>query len=503
MMAAAPEHQLAGPGATFRRLAVLACGAAITAGCVSGSDPSSGAVRMLNAVADGPRMNLLVDEELRIAAVGFPGGSAFVTSRAGDYRLRIEEVSPSSGAAPTDTIYDQPLSLAVNDEVTFIVTGEAAAGTEEVLAIRNRTRGVPFGQTRVQFVHAAAGAPAVDVYLTEPGAVLSAAAPIAPALGYRASTAQQEVGGGGARIAITAVNDPGTVLFDSGAIFLTLEGSLLIALVPDAAIAGSSSPFSLVVMTGTAAAAVSDKDTGSEVRVVNAAPASYELDVIVNDTSVADGIRQDCDSSTQESGTVLEFCATAFSSVGSFAPLPGGSYDVNIQKTGADAVAAQTLGGTFLAGTPFSLVLTGLTDDAATVTSQGLLVLAGARRVATVAQLRVVDASLAADAAVTGDPTTDRLELYITEPGADLAAESPDFVNLRLGSDTDYLSLAAGGYQLTLVRADTAMPEAPPEVLFTQELLLADGGLYTLVIADSVGGVPPLQSLSLEDDPGP
>lgn len=503
MSIAVQVRWLAGWRAMPWRAAILVAWSVFAAACVSGSDPSNGAVRMLHAVADGPRMNLLIDEELRLAGIEFSGGSAFVTSSAGERRVRIEEVLPASGAATTDTIFDQTLSLAVNDELTLIVAGMAASGSEEVIEVRNRTRGVPFGKARVQVVHAAAGGPAVDVYITALDTVLSAVAPVAPALGYKAATEQVEMSGGGARVALTAVNDPTTVLYDSGPIFLNLESSLLLALVPDTAVAGSTSPFSLVVMSGTASVAVPDRNTGSQVRVVNAAPVAYGLDVIVNQTSVPGGVRQECDPGTTESGTVLEFCATSFTSIGSFAAIAAGSYNVNIQRTGADAVAAQTLGGSFRAGVPESLVLTGITDEAATQTRQGMLTLGGTRRNAVAAQLRVVSASLAADAAIAGDPATDRLELYITAPGADLAAENPDFVNFQIGGDTNYLSLAAGGYQLALARRDTAVSGAVPEVLYTRELTLTGGGLYTLVIADSLGGVLPLQALSLDDNPGP
>ena len=76
--------------------------------------------------------------------------------------------------------------------------------------------------------------------------------------------------------------------------------------------------------------------------------------------------------------------------------------------------------------------------------------LIGGRRIATEAQLRIVDTSLAADNALGGDPTTDRLELYIMPAGASLADETADFVGMQFGSDTGYVPELAGNYDVTL-----------------------------------------------------
>jgi hypothetical protein len=114
-----------------------------------------------------------------------------------------------------------------------------------------------------------------------------------------------------------------------------------------------------------------------------------------------------------------------------------------------------------------------------------------------------VDLSLAADAAIAGDPTTDVLEVFITAPGESLAGKSPVFVGPVFGSDTGYVSQIAGNYQVTLAQVDTATPDAPPVVLLSQEVGLANSGLYTLIMADSVGGVQPLQFLSIDDDTTP
>jgi hypothetical protein len=139
-----------------------------------------------------------------------------------------------------------------------------------------------------------------------------------------------------------------------------------------------------------------------------------------------------------------------------------------------------------------------------TETAVGIATIPAIRRVATVAQLRILNESLATGTALEGDPTTDRIELYITPVGADLEDEDPDFFGLRMGSDTGYFGQLPGNYDLTIAKVDTATTNpAPTTVLLRQTMTLDANGIYTLVIIDSVGGVAPISFLPLDDDPTP
>lgn len=488
----------------MRRVVGLLLMVMLIGGCVDGTDPSNGAVRILNAVPDAPRMSLSLDGQLRATNIDYASASAYAAALASDYRMRIDELVVTGANPVIKTIYDESVELNVNDEISFIVVGEALEGSEEVVAIRTRTRGVPTGKTRLQVVHAAVGAEPVDVYVTAPDALVTASAPFAQALAYKAHTPQEEINGGSAKIVLTAPNDPDAVLFDSGSIFLTLEGTLLVAVVPNIGSDAGERSFLLVVMTGAGSTVLLDRSTRGAVRAVNAAPGSYALDVFVNTGAVNATARQDCDPLSEETDTLLELCGLAFGEITPFSAIVPASYGVKIQKAAAPAVAAQTFGLGLTGGSRTSLVLTGLTANDSTTTTQSLLTLNSTRRITTTAQLRITNASLAADATVAGDPLTDRLDLFITAPGEPLAGKSANFINLRLGSDTGYVPFAAGSYQVTLARVDTAAPAGTePEALFTREIAMVNGGLYTLVIIDSAGGVQPLGSLSLEDDPTP
>ena len=51
------------------------------------------------------------------------------------------------------------------------------------------------------------------------------------------------------------------------------------------------------------------------------------------------------------------------------------------------------------------------------------------------------------------------------------------------------------------MKADTATPDAVPEIMLTQQVTLADDGMYTLLITDTIPASLPLQYLSIDDDP--
>ena len=481
-------------------LVLLALGAG---GCVSGDSASSGAVRMLHATPDAPRMSLYVNDDLKAANLDYRSGSAWLAFASGGYDIRIVERLPYDPDADPDerTIFDERLAFDVNDEVTLVVVGSAAGQAEEVLQIPTRTHGVPTAKTRVQVVHAAAGVPGVDVYVIAPDALVSASTPFASGLAYKSWTPQSELAGGNARVVVTAAGNPAEVLLDSQQLYLTLEGTLLIAVVTNPGLDAAAHPLQLTVLTGTGAAVVLDSGTSGNLRLVNASPGAYTLDAFVNATSVDDSARQACDPPTPGGTTLVTRCALAYQAIGPFDALTPANYEIKLQKSDAAAVTARSFAVGLTAGFEQTALATGLVSDTATTTEVTLQSYANARRVATAGQLRILDVSLAGDAVVAGDPTTDRLELYITAACAALADEDPDFTGVRKGADTGPLFYEAGNYQVTLAKGDTATPDAAPTVLLTKRVTLATSGLYTLAIVDSVGGVQPLQFLSLDDDP--
>jgi len=475
--------------------------AAAASGCVSSQDAQSSAVRMLNAVADSSLMTLVINGQTRASGYDYGVGTAYAVLGTGRAGLRIDEALPTGASAASRTLYASDQDLAVNAELTLVVLGQEASNAVEVVPIITTTRGVPIGKTRLQFVHAGFGLQPMDVYVVAPGTLPTASTPFAAALAYKAFTGQAEVTAGSAEIIVTAAGNPATVLFDSGAVYLPPEGTWLAAIIANPGADSVQHPIALSVLPGTGSSLILDKGASAQARFVNVSPGSYAIDGFINSPLVNATARQTCDPLTTEPGTVVEECAQPFGFVGPFHDVAPGTYQVKTQKAADAGVSAGSTALTMTASGAGTLVVTGLLADDATTMTTGLQVLSGTRRMAA-AQLRLVNVSQGAVATVTGDPATDRLELYITAGCTPLAGRSPDFYNLAFGSDTGYRAYQPGDYQVTLARSDTATPGVAPVVLLSKRMTLAAGGIYTEFITDSVGAILPAAFLNADDNPG-
>ncbi|MBW7930432.1 MAG: DUF4397 domain-containing protein [Gammaproteobacteria bacterium] len=477
--------------------------AAWAGGCVSSQDAESSAVRMLNAVADSSNMALTVSGQRRSSATAYGAGTSYLALGVGRFTVRIDEALPLDADPDIRTLYSGEHALGVNDELTLVVLGQEASDAVEVLAIPSKTRGVSIGKTRMQFVHAGFGLQPVDIYVGAVGSLPQASTPLVAGMAYGEFTVQTELAGGNAQIIVTPAGDPATILLDSGRVQLPAEGTWLVAVIANPEADAARHPISLSVLTGTGSSLLRDKDASALLRFVNASPGTYAIDGFANSALLNGTERQDCDPATTEPETAVEQCAQPFRFIGPFHEVVPGTYQLKTQKAADAAVSARSVTASFAAGTASTVVTTGLIADEDEATTTGLQIALAARRMHSAALLRVVNVSQAAVMAVQGDPSTDRLELYITPPCELPDAESePVLGNLAFGSDTSYLARVPGDYQLSLARVDRASSGTSVEVLLSRRLTLAAGGVYTEFVIDSLGATLPPDFLSVDDDPG-
>ncbi len=510
------------------RVVLLLAAAALAGGCVSGDDPQNGAIRILHAVSDGPRITFTFNN--KVGVLDYRVSSAYLAVAAGQYPVKIEEQLPPGEDSDTWPVDEFEQILGVNDEVTLVVVGGAEAHTEKVLHIETTTRGVPTGKTRMQVVHAGHGGQPVDVYLLAPDALVGASTPFTSNLAYEAWTAQSEITGGNARVVVTAAGDPATILLESATVFLAPEGTMLIAVVNNTGLDSVERPFMLVMLTGSGSVVVPDKDSPAFLRIVNASPGSYTLDTFVNDISLNDTERQACGPATPDAGTFVVHCPIAYETVGPFDALDltyvdpdteklrARSYEIKVQRSNADETdpslpTAKTFPANLAATATVTALITGLIADTATTTEVTLQSVLAARRIATAAQLRIVNASVAGDQSVADSAEADRLDLTITTVGEDdcvpqdpLARPADVLSGFRKGADTanyqfDPSFLGGKALNITLTRVDSASPPAAPVVLLNKRIAPVKNSIYTLVITDSVPGEQPLTMLSLDNDP--
>ncbi len=261
---------------TGRRLALLLVATIILASCGGGGSISNElSLRIIQASPDAPLVNFLIGGvRVRIGVNYRAGyGSIFVTP--GTYSLAVEAILPGEDAL---IIPATPTPLSAGNDYTFIVIGKDADDTVQLMQFESPIEVVPAGNARVQVAHAAPGVDPVDVYLTAPGDILSAAVPIAQAT-YGTADARQLVPVGTYVISVTPAGMPDTVLFDSGELTLQSGRDLLLVAVANTTTDTASVPISLVVNELRVTADILDKDLPSDLRVVHVSPDAPALDV--------------------------------------------------------------------------------------------------------------------------------------------------------------------------------------------------------------------------------
>jgi len=250
------------------------------------------------------------------------------------------------------------------------------------------------------------------------------------------------------------------VVFDSGSIALPASDLLIVAV--DNTGPGDA-PISLFVAdNGLGFFEILDKDTPAEFRVIHVSPDAPAVDVIVND---------DFDNPILES--------VPFPVFSDFISVPPDTYNVKVtaeNNPGAIVIDADVI---LEAGRQNSVYAV---DVLANI---GPYILVDELRgVATEAKVRI--AHLA--------PTAGLVDIYVTAPGADIAALTPSFADVDFRDETGYVGLEAGSYDVTVTVAgtkDAAIGPAPISVVA--------GGVYTAVARDAAGSGAPFGLILLDD----
>lgn len=97
-------------------------------------------------------------------------------------------------------------------------------------------------------------------------------------------------------------------------------------------------------------------------------------------------------------------------------------------------------------------------------------------------------------------PTAGNVDIFVTAPGADLAAATPTLANVPYRGVSGYLVVNAGTYQVRVVPAGTAPASRSANVAINvASLALAGGTGRTIVAADNTTGGAPLRAFVLTD----
>lgn len=385
-------------------------------------------LRALHASPDAPAVNIWVNGAPALAGVDYAQGSGFVPVIE-ENNVQVEAIIPGGNAV----VIDADLSLDYSSETTLIAVDDVAGPVRELVITNASDSRITDGYFRAQVVHAAQGAPEVDIFLTAFGADLGASAPIngvdSPVF-FEDFTGQLEVPAGDYQIRITPDNTPGTVVYDSGEISLAAGADLMIVAVdntgPGAALV------QLVVLDGTAASTLYDTNTPASAVAVHLSPDAPAVDILADDntTGAIEAIP------LVENVSFTEFCD--INSV----PAPG-DYTISVALNSDNNVVATTFPLNVLQGDEATAIVSGFATGGLTPAIAPIALAGNTRSVITETKLRITHAS----------PSTGNVDLYLVPAGTDINTVDPTFADVPFGADTTQLSIATGDYDAIVTGA--------------------------------------------------
>ena len=433
-------------------------------------------VQILHASPDAPAVDVVVDGEEALSDVDYKVSSGWISLGEGTYTVEVQGILPDGNATvigPADLTFDA-------DTINTVVALNDVQNIEPLVLTQPQTP-VSAGAARVWVLHAArnvqdlVGGP-VDVYVTAPGADLAAEAPLGsfnfketlPADG----PAELPAGDYQIRVGVGTPGDPDFLLaFDSGTVTLADGADFVIAAVPSTigqTAAVFQSPVSLVLLDSSGSSEILSDGTLAGVRVVHASNDTPAVDVFADGAPLIEG---------------LEF--PDFAPAPGYAPVPAGSYSIAVAPAGAGAEAA-AIGPAdleFAAGTKTDVIAVGRLGGTEGTIEELTVTLADddPRPIPLFAKVRIIHASVTAASL---DPDT--VDIYVTAPGTDISDESvaPTLTEVPYLANTGYLAVAGGTYDITVTVSGSRTPAIGP----LQNVVVEDGGIYTIIARDALPG---------------
>ena len=181
-------------------------------GCGDSSSSGTASLRIMQASPDAPHVTVIVDGDSLATNLNYGANSGYLSVKPGSPRVQVVAASGSQ------TLYDQPVSIADNGKQTLVLTGPAASISPVSLTDGGTTTTTGSGHVRV--LNASSTMGSADVYIVPPGSSLAGATPVSSSLAFTKDTGYQVVVAGSYEVFLTT---PGTtnVLVDTGPLSLT------------------------------------------------------------------------------------------------------------------------------------------------------------------------------------------------------------------------------------------------------------------------------------------
>ncbi|MBT8100678.1 MAG: DUF4397 domain-containing protein [Gammaproteobacteria bacterium] len=439
----------------MKPFSILAIAAAtlFMSGCDSSSStprvappPEFSSLQVLHASPDAPAVNVLVDGTEQVSGADYKAASGLIALESGTYSIQVDGILPSGSAAVIG-----PVDLTFDPDTLYTIAAVNNVASIEPVVISQPIEPVSAGSARLFVLHATAGPGGslpVDVYVTAPGADLTATAPTGT-FDFKETLGPLEVAAADYQVRVTLAGDPMAVAYDSGTITLNDGDDLRLAAVPNTS--GGPAAVTLVAVGSGGASDILDVQTPTALRVGHLSPDTGQVDVLV------DG---------------AEYLADVpYPAVTGFDPLPAATY--NVAVTAANNPGVVPIGPvdlTLSAGTWYSVLAVNFFNDI-----EALILDDDPRPVATNAKVRIVHAAPSEAAA--------SVDIYVTAVGADINNETPTLTDIPFLANTGYLALDEGDYDVTVTVAGTKTAAIGPATIS-----IANGGVYTAIARDPEPG---------------
>tara|TARA_Y100000588_G_scaffold384324_1_gene475387 strand:- start:1284 stop:2642 length:1359 start_codon:yes stop_codon:yes gene_type:complete len=432
------------------------------AACGSHSDSiKSTKLQAVHASADAPLANVWINDEATLTGVDYGVGSGYLMLPAGTNSVQVDVQLPGGDVA---TVVDKTsLDLDSDTNYTVFVVGDAS-GTpypvEPLIVTRSAESMANDYSLDVQVVHAACGVPAVDLYVTAPGADLASSTPLTN-LAYKASTDVLNIPAGDYQVRL-AVGD--TVAFDSGTIALPANANLTIAAIGTAD-SNSASPAKLLVLDGSGSSIIEDMGSKAEVRVGHLVDGAPLVDVYVDGAAFA------------------PLADLAYKEIRGYLDLAPKAYDIDVYVDGYMTDPIIDVDGLEVkGGMDYSIYAVGVVSPEIAI--EPLVVEDMRRAVATSATLNVTHAA--------ANPVAEMVDIYLTT-SAGIDGSDPVIADFAYKDSVQGVYVAEGSYFVTVTVAGdpstVAIDSAPVTVMngvVYQVVAIDDGnnGGFNLIVDD-------------------
>ncbi|HEY8622343.1 MAG TPA: DUF4397 domain-containing protein [Casimicrobiaceae bacterium] len=315
-------------GAFWLVLAVVAL-----TGCNSGKGVTDPAVqhamlRIANLIPDaGGPLNVTLDGNTFVSGLNFEGLTQYQQIDSG---ARMIQVSVAGGA---NSIISTTLNFTGTINYTLVTSGPVAAPTSFLVGDTTTDPGA--GNFNLRVINAATGVPAVDVYVTAPGANLDTAAPSIAGVSLGSASRFATLPAGNFEIRITPANTK-EVIYDSTPQSFSERAQV-------EAVVYTRASSKLVGMTllnlDSAGTGTANPNLLSQFKVINGSSVPSPLNVFVNQNLLLSNI--------------------PFAGASSYQKTLAGSPTVSIEATATPGAALLTLMPTLGPGTDSSILLIG------------------------------------------------------------------------------------------------------------------------------------------------